>query len=138
MRCVAHPDVDGRGMVRSSVDDPTITRVGAAFAMNMFYDEMGDDVTANHVVEFESDRCIVWEPVMRSIDTPEFQSDVGVPALHEWDWELESLDAEHTKVTEFFDCGRSPAWLRRAVKEGERWRPEIEASLANLERLVTS
>jgi len=138
MRCVAHPDVDGSGMVRSSVDDLTISRVGDVFVMNMFNDSMGDYVMENHVVEFEPDRRIVWEPVMRSIDNPEFQSDVGVPALHQWGWDLEPLDAERTKVTEFFDCSRSPEWLRRAVREGERWRPEIEASLANLERLVSS
>ena len=138
MRCVAHPEVDGSGMVRSSVDDLTISRVGDVFVMNMFNDSMGDYVMENHVVEFEPDRRIVWEPVMRSIDNPEFQSDVGVPALHQWGWDLEPLDAERTKVTEFFDCSRSPEWLRRAVREGERWRPEIEASLANLERLVSS
>jgi hypothetical protein len=33
--------------------------------MNMFNDEMGDYVMENRVVEFEPERRIVWEPVMR-------------------------------------------------------------------------
>jgi hypothetical protein len=93
-------------------------------------------VTENRVVEFEPDRRIVWEPVMRSIENPEFHSDVGEPAHHQWGWQLEPLHAGRTRVTKFFDCSRSPDWLQEAVKGGERWQPEIEASLENLERLV--
>ena len=73
---------------------------------------------------------------MGSIDKPEFQSDVGESAHHQWGWQLEPLDAGRTRVTEFFDCSRSPDWLQKAVKGGEQWRPGIEASLENLERLV--
>jgi hypothetical protein len=123
-------------MVRAALDDMVISKVGDVFAMKMFNDEMGDYVMENRVVEFELDRRIVWEPVMRSIDNPDFQSDVGVPAFHQWGWQLEAADADHTRVTEFYDCSRSPEWLRNAVKDGERWRPGIEASLENLERLV--
>jgi hypothetical protein len=47
------------------------------------------------------------------------------------------LAADRTRVTEFFDCSRSPDWLQNAVKGGERWRPDIGASLENLEGLVT-
>ncbi len=132
----AHPDVDGTGMLRSAPDDVVISKVGDVFAMNMFNDEMGDYVMENRVVEFEPDRRIVWDPVMRSIDKPEFQSDVGEPADHQWGWQLEPLDASRTRVTEFFDCSRSPEWLQKAVKGGERWRPAIEASLDSLERLI--
>jgi len=135
-RPTAHPDVDGSGMLRNALEDVVISEVGDLFALNMFNDEMGDYVMENRVVEFEPERRIVWEPVMRSIDKPEFQSDVGDPAHYQWGWQLEPLDATHTRVTEFFDCRRSPAWLQEAVKGGERWRPEIEASLENLERLV--
>jgi uncharacterized protein YndB with AHSA1/START domain len=137
-RPAAHPDVDGTGMLRTAVEDVVISKVGDVFAMNMFNDEMGDYVMENRVVEFEPERRIVWEPVMRSIDKPEFQSDVGEPAHHQWGWQLEPMDAGRTRVTEFFDCSRSPDWLQRAVKGGERWRLEIEASLENLERLVAA
>ncbi len=136
VRPVAHPDVDGAGMLRTALDDVVISKLGDVFAMNMFNDEMGDYVMENRVVEFEPERRIVWEPVLRSIDKPEFQSDVGDPAHHQWGWQLEPLDAGRTRVTEFFDCSRSPDWLQKAVKGGERWRPGMEASLDNLERLV--
>ena len=137
-RPAAHPDVDGTGMLRTAVEDSVISKVGDVFAMNMFNDEMGDYVMENRVVEFEPERRIVWEPVMRSIDKPEFQSDVGEPAHHQWGWQLEPMDAGRTRVTEFFDRSCSPDWLQRAVKWGERWRPEIEASLENLEWLVAA
>jgi hypothetical protein len=135
-RSGAHPDVDGTGMLRTPPQDVVISNVGDVFAMNMFNDEMGDYVMENRVVEFEPERRIVWEPVMRSIEKPEFQSGVGEPAHHQWGWQLQPLDATRTRVTEFFDCSRSPEWLQKAVDGGERWRPEIEASLDNLERLV--
>ena len=132
----AHPDVDGTGMLRTPLEGVVISKVGDVFAMNMFNDEMGDYVMDNRVVEFEPDRRIVWEPVMRSVDKPEFKSGVGEPAHHQWGWQLEPLDSSRTRVTEFFDCSRSPDWLQQAVKGGEQWRPGIEASLENLERLV--
>ncbi len=135
-RPAAHPDVDGSGMLRTAIGDVVISKVGDVFAMNMFNDEMGDYVMENRVVEFEPERRIVWEPIMRSIGKPEFQSDVGQPAHHQWGWQLEALGPGRTRVTELFDCSRSPDWLQKAVKGGERWRPEIEASLENLERLV--
>jgi hypothetical protein len=134
----AHPEVDGSGMLRSPLDDVVISKVGDVFAIPMFNDEMGDYVMENRVVEFEPDRRIVWEPVMRSIERPEYQSDVGESAHHQWGWQLEPLDAGRTRVTEFFDCSRSPDWLQQAVKGGERWRTEIEASLENLERLAAA
>jgi hypothetical protein len=123
-------------MVRSTVNDVVISKVGDTFAMNMFNDEMGDYVIENHVVEFEPDHRIVWEPVMLEVDKPEFKSAIGNPAFHQWGWELAPLDAGHTRVTEFFDCSRSPAWLQEATKGGETWRAGIEASLENLEKLV--
>jgi uncharacterized protein YndB with AHSA1/START domain len=135
-RPAVHPDVDGTGMLRTVLEDVVISKVGDVFAVNMFNDEMGDYVMENHVVEFEPERRIAWEPVMRSVDKPEFQSGVGEPAHYQWGWQLEPLDAGRTRVTEFFDCSRSPDWLQTAVKGGERWRPGIEASLENLERLV--
>jgi uncharacterized protein YndB with AHSA1/START domain len=138
VRAVAHPEVDGTGMVRGAIDDVDITKVGDVFAMNMFNDNLGDYVMESHVVEFEPGRRIVWEPVMRSNSKPEFQDRVGVPAHHQWGWQLEPLDADRTRVTEFFDCSRSPEWLQEAVKGGEGWRTGIEASLDNLEKLVAS
>jgi uncharacterized protein YndB with AHSA1/START domain len=135
-RPARHSDVDGSGMVRTALEDTVISKVGDVFALNMHNDQIGDYVMENTVVEFEPDRRIAWEPVMRSVAKPELQSRVGDPAYHQWGWQLEALDADHTRVTEFFDCTRSPDWLRDAVKEGEGWRAQIQASLENLEKLV--
>jgi uncharacterized protein YndB with AHSA1/START domain len=136
-RPALHPGLDGSGMVRSALEDVVIAEVGAVFAMNMFNDELGDYVMENHVVEFVPERRIVWEPVMRSANNPEFQSGIGDSAFQQWGWQLEPLDSGRTRVTEFFDCSRSPDWLKEAVKGGERWRSAMEASLDNLERLVS-
>ncbi len=135
-RPAAHPEVDGTGMVRGAREDVVISKVGDSFTMNMFNDEMGDYVMESHVVEFEPERRVVWEPVLYAIDKPDFQSDIGAPGLHQWGWQLEPLDGGGTRVTEFFDCSRSPEWLKKAVKGGERWRQGMEASLDNLERMV--
>jgi uncharacterized protein YndB with AHSA1/START domain len=132
----AHSDVDGSGMLRTALEDMVISKVGDVFALNMHNDQIGDYVMENTVVEFEPDRRIVWEPVMRSVPQPELQSRVGESAHHQWGWQLEALDADHTRVTEFFDCARSPDWLQEAVKGGEGWRGQIEASLENLAKLV--
>jgi uncharacterized protein YndB with AHSA1/START domain len=136
IRPAAHPDVDGTGMVRGAPEEVVISKVGDSFTMNMFNDEMENYVMESRVVEFEPGRRIVWEPVLYSIEKPEFQSDVGVRAFHQWGWQLEPLDANRTRVTEFFDCSRSPEWLQKATKGGEQWRPGMAASLENLERLV--
>lgn len=136
-RPVTHPEVDGSGMVRSALEDVVVSKVGDVFAMNMFNDEMGDYVMENRVVEFEPERRIVWEPVLHSIDKPGFQSGIGKPAFQQWGWQLEPLNDDSTRVTEFFDCSRSPDWLKEAVKGGEGWRSGIEASLENLARLVS-
>jgi hypothetical protein len=135
-RPAAHSELDGSGMVQTALEDAVISQVGDVFAVNMFNDEMGDYVMENHVVEFEPSRRIVWEPVMRSIENPEFKDAVGDSAYQQWGWQLDPLDDRRTRVTEFFDCSRSPEWLQEAVRGGERWRLEIEASLENLEKMV--
>jgi hypothetical protein len=136
IRPAAHPDVDGTGMVRAAEEDFVISKVGDVFAMNMFNDQLGDYVMESHVVEFQPDRLVVWEPVMRSTGKAEFQSRVGVSGFQQWGWQLEPLDADRTRVTTFFDCSRSPEWLQKAVRGGEQWRTGMEASLENLERLT--
>lgn len=137
VRPTAHRELDGSGMLRSALDETVISRVGDVFAVNMFNDQVGDYVMENRVVEFEPQRRIVWEPVMRWVDKPEFESRVGQPADHQWGWQLETLGPDRTRVTEFFDCSRSPDWLQEATKGGEQWRPVIEASLDNLQRQLT-
>jgi len=90
---------------------------------------------ANHVVEFEPDRRIAWEPVLASASRPEDVEEIGNSTHQVWGYRLAPSGPGATEVTEFFDCSRSPEWLREAVRGGERWREAMVASLDNLARL---
>ncbi len=127
-----HARIDGSGMLRGTPDDHVLSGVGDAFDMEMYNDRLGDYVMENRVVEFAPDRRIVWEPVLKSVAKPDAEIEPGVPAHHRWGWELAPLPGGGTRVTEFFDCSASPAWLHEATNGGENWRPAIEASLGNL------
>jgi hypothetical protein len=131
------PDVDGTGMLQSAIGNEVITKVGDVFYMEMVHWHLGNYVMANHVVSFEQDRHIAWEPVVHSYEKPEYQAEVGKPALREWGWQLESLDDSTTRVTEYFEGSRLPKDLRTFIEDGEFWRPAMVTSLANLDRMAT-
>src|ERR1700723_3295831 len=69
---------------------------------------LGDYLIENHVVEFEPDRLIAWEPVLKSTDKPEHQSRVGDRAHLRWGWRLTPLPSGGTRVTEFYDLSAAP------------------------------
>jgi hypothetical protein len=131
-----HTTIDGSGMLRGTDDRHVLSGIGEIFEMKMFNDTLGEYVMENHVVEFEPDRRIAWEPVLKSTDKPEFQSRVGDRAHLRWGWELTPRPGGGTLVTEFYDLSAAPEWLHQATKEGEQWRPVMEASLANLAKLI--
>ena len=130
-----HPAIDGSGLVRGS-DHEVLSGVGDVFEMKMCNDFLGDYVIENHVVEFERDRRVAWEPVLKETDRPEAQTNIGVKAHLRWRWELSPQPDGSTLVTETYDLSRSPEWLREATREGEDWRQAMEASLDNLTRMV--
>jgi uncharacterized protein YndB with AHSA1/START domain len=131
-----HTTIDGSGMLRGTDDRQVLSRIGDVFEMKMFNDVLGDYVMENYVVEYEPDRRIAWEPVLKETLKPEFQSRVGDRAHLRWGWELNPRPGGGTRVTEFYDLSAAPEWLHKATKEGEDWRPSMEASLANLAKLV--
>lgn len=131
-----HAAIDGSGMLRGTDDQQVLSGVGDVFEMKMFNDVLGDYVIENHVVEFESDRRIAWEPVLKTTDKAEHQSRVGDRAHLRWGWMLTPRPEGGTRVTEFYDLSAAPQWLHEATKEGEDWRPAMAASLANLAKLV--
>jgi uncharacterized protein YndB with AHSA1/START domain len=131
------PEVDGTGMLRSAVDNQVITRVGDVFFIEMTHWDRGNYVMENHVVEFEQDRRIAWEPVAVTSESHNFDSDTDNPEPRYWGWQLEPLSEERTRVTESFDGSRLSDGLRKFISDGEFWRPAMVTSLGNLERLAT-
>lgn len=127
-----HPSFDGSGMLRDAGGNDPVGAVGDAFVVRMHNDELGDYEMRNHIVAFERDRRIIWEPVLSTASRPEDQAAVGERAGHRWGYELEP-HGEVTVVTEFFDCSAAPDWLRAAVRDGERWVDAMETSLELLD-----
>jgi hypothetical protein len=132
-----HPEVDGSGMLRSAGDNKPVTQAGDVFYINMVHWDLGNYVMANHVVEFEQDRLIAWEPVVDSWENSKYQASVGQPGLRNWGWQLEPLSDSSTRVTAFFEGSRLPEELRKFIEDGEFWRPAMATSLENLENMVT-
>jgi uncharacterized protein YndB with AHSA1/START domain len=127
-----HPLFDGSGMVRKPAPGVVVSGVGDAFLMNMHHDRFGDYQMRNEVVEYDRGRRLMWEP-MRVAD-PDGEEDVPESGRYRWGFEFAPDGAGATMVTESFDCTRSGADLREAVKEGEGWRGPLNAGRVNRER----
>ena len=98
-----HRDFDGSDMLRGAVLDRPISGVGDTFTMRMH--RLGDDyLMLNHVVEFEPDRRISWEPAPGDPSRAEGDdpSRVGVPAGYRWGYTLTPDGDDATVVTEIF------------------------------------
>jgi hypothetical protein len=134
-RPASHPLIDGSGMLREG-SDGVISSVGDVFTMRMHNDEMGDYEMSNHVVEYELNRRIGWEPVLKAASRPEDQADVGERSEYRWRFELTPLGSRSTLVTETYDCSQAPEWLRNAVKGGTRWIASMTETLEKLEALA--
>jgi hypothetical protein len=133
-----HPGIDGSGMLRRAGGSQTIGGVGDVFTMSMHNDEMGDYEMANHVVEYEQDRQIGWEPVLKAASRPEDQDGIDDHGGHRWSFELTPVAQDVTVVTETYDCTRSPQWLRTAVKGGQRWVASMTTTLEKLDEQCAS
>ena len=129
-----HPLIDGSGMLREA-SGGVISGVGDVFTMKMHNDEMGDYEMANHVVEYQPNRRIGWEPVLKAASRAEDQGDVGDRSEHRWVYEFTPLSSDSTLVTETYDCSRAPEWLRNAVRGGTRWIASMTATLEKLDAL---
>jgi hypothetical protein len=128
-----HLDMDGSGMLRGTEATP-ITAVGDVFVMKMHFKPLGGDYAMNnHVVEFEPDRRIAWEPENGAghpeVDSP--QARWG----HRWRFELAPDGPAATVVTETWDCTRVPA---DEVEDGRQWIPSMTRTLERLDELLTA
>lgn len=128
-----HVELDGSRMLRSAVTSSPITRVGDVFVMKMHNSRLGDYEMNNHVVEFDPDRRIAWEP----------EPGRGHPRAgggrwgHWWRFELASDGPGATMVTESYDCSRAPEPEREGMDNGRVWLDAMTATLERLDRLCT-
>lgn len=122
-----HPGIDGSGMLRGTVSGAVISGVGDVFVMKMYYSELGDYEMNNHVVEFEPDRRIGWEP-----EAGRGHPEAGGAWGQRWSFDLTSDGPGATIVTEIYDCSRVPAAERAGMDGGNVW---IESMTRTLERL---
>lgn len=134
-----HREFDGSDMLRGTDTDHPVSGVGDTFTMKMH--RLGDDyLMLNHVVEFEQDRSIFWEPAPGDPSRAEDNdpSKVGIPAGYRWGYILTPESDDATVVTEVFDYSRLPAEL---LRDGGAWingiNPLVESMTATLVRLET-
>jgi hypothetical protein len=138
-----HTDLDGSShftgdskMLQGAVSNDIITGVGDVFVMKMHFEGVGDYVMQNHVVEYESNRRIGWEPAPgdeAASDDGRFP--IGVPSGHRWSFELTPDGADATVVTEIYDDASAPEELREATNNGREWIDSMTATLARLDEI---
>ncbi|MGY2873097.1 uncharacterized protein YndB with AHSA1/START domain [Marmoricola sp. URHA0025 HA25] len=83
------PGWDGNDNLAEAAPGQRIHSAGQAFVMTTTTGK----VRENHVVEFEEGRRIAWLPAGPGEE----------PAGHLWRWELDPVDASHTRVTHTYD-----------------------------------
>jgi hypothetical protein len=124
-----HTDLDGSGMLRGALTDSVVTGVGDVFVLKMYFSELGGDYEMeNHVVEYELNRRITWEPQRHDIDEPGWGQ--------RWGFELAPDGPGVTVVTEIFDCSRWPQDERGNIDNGRIWLEAMATTLQRLDALV--
>jgi hypothetical protein len=129
-----HPNVDGSGMLRPGASNTVISGLGDVFVMKMHHPEMGDYEMDNHVVEFEANRRIGWEPAMHGTSR---QEESPLRNGSRWLFTLDADGPDATVVTETYDCSGSPDVVRTAVDNGKGWIGAMTQTLAQLEERAT-
>src|SRR6202044_3311054 len=117
-----HQEVDGSAMLRGAVSAAMIAGVGDVFVMRMHFSRLGDYEMNNHVVEYEQDRRIGWEPECGR-GHPHAAPDSPVPARtgQRWSYQLIADGPDATIVTEIYDCSRTPEDRRAGMDNGRVW-----------------
>jgi hypothetical protein len=119
-----HRDLDGSEMVQGVVSGSVVCGVGDVFVMKMYFDELGEYHMINHVVEYEPDRRIGWEPEAGR-GHPNAEPGAERPARwgQRWSFELTPEGPDATVVTEIFDCSQVPktsGWILTTALSGSR------------------
>jgi uncharacterized protein YndB with AHSA1/START domain len=128
-----HLEFDGSESLRGAGSAAVISGVGDVFVMKMYFPHLGDYEMNNHVVEYEQDRRIGWEPEAGR-GHPNAAPDLPGSARwgQRWSYQLTPDGPDATIVTEIYDCSRAPEQERAGMDNGRVW---TEAMARTLERL---
>lgn len=133
-----HTELDGSGMLRGAVTTAPVGAVGDVFVMKMSAPGLGDYQMNNHVVEFERDRRIAWEPEAGDGHAglePDYD---GGRWGHRWSYDLVPDGPAATIVTETYDCSSAPVEARDDMNDGEVWIDGMARTLERLEQACTT
>jgi hypothetical protein len=135
---VRHPEFDGSESLRGAGSAAVISAVGDVFVMKMYFPHLGDYEMNNHVVEYEQDRRIGWEPEAGR-GHPDAAPGGSEPARwgHRWSYQLAPDDPDATVVTEIYDCSRAPEEERAEMDNGNIWAEAMAETLERLDALCT-
>jgi hypothetical protein len=137
---LAHParhlEFDGSESLRGAGSSEVISGVGDIFVMKMHFAHIGDYEMNNHVVEYEQDRRIGWEPEAGR-GHPDAALGNQEPARwgHRWSYQLIPDGPEATIVTEIYDCSRAPEEERAGMDNGNIWAGAMAETLERLDAL---
>jgi hypothetical protein len=133
---VRHPEFDGSEMLRGAVSTAVISRVGDVFVMKMYYSEIGDYEMNNHVVEYEPDRRIGWEPECGRGHPNAAPGSVEPTRWGQrWSYQLTPDGPDATIVTEVYDCSAAPEHERWEMDNGKIWAEDMARTLERLDAL---
>lgn len=131
-----HPEMDGSGMLRGAVSHEVVRAVGDVFVMRMHHPPYGDYEMDNHVVEYEQDRRIGWEPQPGRNHPDAAPGGTGATRWgHRWTYELTPAGPDATVVTARYDCSRLSPDMRASMDGGRVWTTAMTATLERLEAL---
>jgi hypothetical protein len=133
---VRHLELDGSESLRGAVSTTMISGVGDVFVMKMYFAHLGDYEMNNHVVEYEPDRRIGWEPEAGR-GHPAAVPDSSEPSRwgHRWSYQLTPDGDDATVVTEIYDCSRVPEEARALMDNGRVWAESMARTLERLDAL---
>ena len=106
--------------------------------MKMYYSEIGEYEMNNHVVEYEQDRRIGWEPQAGRGHPDAAPGSSGAARWgHRWSYQLTPDGPDATVVTETYDCSAAPKHERLEMDNGAIWAEAMAKSLERLDALCT-
>ena len=129
-----HTELDGSGMLRGAVTERPVTGVGEVFVIRMHHGPIGDYQMNNHVVEYQPDRRIGWEP-----ESGQGHPDESTPSARwgqRWSFELAPDGPDATVVTHRYDCSRVPASDQVEMAGGRIWLDAMAGTLRRLDERV--